>query len=1663
MPDELDEIAAQFRAPAAGGDELSKIAAEFHAEDRSTSETDAPEPAPTFGGMARAAGEVITAPSRYGAEAGRAAGEQVARDVPGKFGMDPSPEGIKQGGRIGATAGHFLGKGLELMGLSALMPGGAAAGEAALETLGQQAGRRALHSGLTMGADEAAQAAADGEGAGGVAKAGARGAAFGGALGVAGSVPGISEFYLSPRFQDGIMKAIMPRLLGTAAEAGVGVADSKARGGSNVDAAETGALFALFGYLNSGNFSARDRAAAMDSAIAKPVKAMVDAGAAPEQAVATARGALQQELGAIGQADAAIKAHPNFQKFLVELQVKIANEHPELSPEQAAVIADSEAAKLFMHGEVSLETLGKMKMDVKPGEAAKPEAEAWADAADPGAPAQAQIEGPEQVPDAEAQAMEQAVQAAQERGGGGDPGAIRAAMAMPPDRAEEAPPAEAAAPAEEDGDISFFTPADQAEEVLRGPATFEELAQGRKDAEAPVHELAPQDLAQRFPDASPEVQERLLRRVAQAGYPISPEAAKAFPGLQADIAEGARAAALKATQEEGGSTRPGSDLLKARGGIDSDVLKKNGEHSETKDIKGGVIKKGGFIQGWDHAAEMLHEAGLIRERDAEMAKEFIIDESRKPLERGMGPGAASKASLKVKARAPDLLPEEVLATLEAGGIKVGAKVPLIRGVKDPVFGKIAKGAEVKVLALDVEGGNAIIEYKDPANLIQTTDIAVVPVSAMAKVVRNAPPPETKPSEVKPAVKAATGIDKGEKTVKMTELEALKTKLSAEARGAQAAQEQADKTLRAKLKESSNKARGQMIEARKVLRHTIREAIINSHWEQATRNKIVEFARAFLPPAERGALLSTVANAKSPASLLRAFEKIDEKATASTNKKIMGDIRILADRMLNSKTFPISVKDKLRGVLDGIRIENWSKKTIEKVMLARDFVDTLAATGEDVEIPRRILDDIEKLSARPLEQLDPRMLEGILLDMRFLLEQGKDIRGAMKSLDDLRHNEAVEAIAASTKKISSHSTRQDVRGLRQKSLSFFKETRNKYLKVLDFFQEAGVSIRPNQVVVDEFGPEHRLHVFDPMDDGYSLMEVEYGKAVDFVNDLVAKYGVPTEERQDAITTVLMREQEGGREKMYQLGDTDETIDAVTLTPDERAIADALRGYLGDPARARRLAYAAAKLDNQEFKEVKNRWPMKTDFRAMARTAAERALNTAGNAEQSKMGAPLDEVLKNILELRRKNVDRGLLQERKEGAKQLIRRDIFGVFLDDIRQAAIITNLAEPLRRAKRIVMDPRYLESAGDVPQDFFVDLIDTIARDGMFPKTKVDVAVAAARYNLSRAYIWGMPHVGLLQLSMIGNAAGITGTGHAAAAMVADSKWDGFVKEHMPFVRQMRAGDVAVREVLDGKLLPGVFDGGFKHITAANEYAAEKTALMAYFQWCDVHGVEPDVKKPHPQGIAYARQVVGKAGSSPRLIDMPLALSRGRVTGRRELDRMLLQFAGDSLAKGGLAFETLLGRKGGSKTERAHRAAWLSAGVLYEAGVRTGWAKLVSATLLGLGVIGKAEFDKRAKRDDNYWRQAALSALDGIPPVGQFMRTVMNGSTPIPIMDVGIHGLKAMGGMFDRNANVRARALVDALAATAALVFGAPLTGAASQVIRAGMKESARKKEGGSW
>lgn len=1160
------------------------------------------------------------------------------------------------------------------------------------------------------------------------------------------------------------------------------------------------------------------------------------------------------------------------------------------------------------------------------------------------------------------------------------------------------------------------------------PSTDEERAVAKATAEVPTHlqELTKEGIDKRFPGAPEETRQRLLESVEEGRNNYLEKAAKAEmkTGSPVPLLDLARELGVNPKDQKGELDNLKNKQILRDDGLAPDLFLKSAKEA-------GILPEDADLNAL--YARFNAEVALGPKKNIKPGEGFRQSTTARGAgDMEKGPAGKKAVAMRVRARAQALMPEESAASLSNAKITVGGKAAILRNVDDPVFGKIKKGTEVTVVAADLEGGSILVEYTEAGKELAGSRVAVVPMEAVADVVRAEKAPTPKPAAVKAAVEKSTGVKPKEDEILIS--------------GA--------KALREVLRASSKAAR----EAGDFVRRTLtREMAISNNWSQAIRNKVVAYAKDVLPDGKRGAVLSarewgallaSAAKAKSPQDLFKAFRNIDKLADKLYRKGAMADIKILAERMLEKKWFPVELRPLVREVIEDVRLENWSQKTLDRLQAQSEFIDHLRATGENVDVPKSLLEEIGKLAKRPLSELAREDLDDIRDHLTFLLRLGKDVSKSKAAVKEMRRQEDLDELLKGASSLNmgefyseTHSEKH-VRGT--PALSWWKKTKNEINKVIDFFQEAGVYLDAVQAIATHESDAAYRIIYKRIQRAFIPVVDEMNKASDSLEGMIEKHGLLNDEERFRIIIVAVRDQNDVRPHLHKMDVTDEEIDSTELSSKEQAYLDWARALFNDPKHKKMLARAAAEIEGREFVPEDNYFPLM--FTKERKTVTVDAKTS---------------IIEDV-DMLRKNVNRGQLIERQAGAARELRTDFESMVLETVRKGAVIKHLAVQLLESSSLIGDTKYLEARGAMRQEFWKEYIDVLARWGHRPMSRWEGILNSGRKNLAKAVLSFKPHIGLLQLSSFGNIGTVVGGENMADALSAGPEWDGFVDGNMPLIYGRKGGGPGYQEILSGANLSKIDKAAFYHIIEMDHFAAERGALAAYFQYLDQHGLPRDPKNIVPEGLAYAQGVVGSRMASPWLLDMPLALSRGGV-----LAKSLLQFQSEGLSKFSILRHDVLGKRGGSAKDRASDLLWLGAAAGYATGVRGAWVTLVLGILYGLGAITKKQYDDQVNAKNLIWKSLMLEAASALPAVGGIASSMTFGSSPVPILSVGSDvfkgGIEMAQGIIGGKRIKAQRGLVKTLTATAAIlgVRGSGIVGYVARQPTRGIQDKKAKKSGG--
>lgn len=259
---------------------------------------------------------------------------------------------------------------------------------------------------------------------------------------------------------------------------------------------------------------------------------------------------------------------------------------------------------------------------------------------------------------------------------------------------------------------------------------------------------------------------------------------------------------------------------------------------------------------------------------------------------------------------------------------------------------------------------------------------------------------------------------------------------------------------------------------------------------------------------------------------------------------------------------------------------------------------------------------------------------------------------------------------------------------------------------------------------------------------------------------------------------------------------------------------------------------------------------------------------------------------------KNVEAGFTKARVGGGKA-IKVNAMDVFLKHTDNTSYLLELGEKTKILGEIAATDRYKELVGDAGQLMVREWLDTIARKGgasgaseiaILDTLRKNVGIGILGLKLSTIAI--QPTAFIDGMGFIGARYGMRG----ATDFITKSEWRKFVSE-MPEIKDRMGGEFALRELTDKNWFQNIQRKGFIPLQVLDQMTAGSVAAGAYTKKMTELGKAIDLTMPFDkEALAYAQLAVRRTQSSGSFKDVPLAISRGNLTGNRSLDRAILQF-----------------------------------------------------------------------------------------------------------------------------------------------------------------------------
>lgn len=750
-------------------------------------------------------------------------------------------------------------------------------------------------------------------------------------------------------------------------------------------------------------------------------------------------------------------------------------------------------------------------------------------------------------------------------------------------------------------------------------------------------------------------------------------------------------------------------------------------------------------------------------------------------------------------------------------------------------------------------------------------------------------------------------------------------------------------------------------------------------EQIARIKkqLIDYANMVLPKSERGAFIVAVSDVKTQKQLQKQLDRINEYAKAYEKRRLIKDIKKQVRKISDSKSIAVDYIQKIQDFIDEYELKGHTEATTKKLQATKEFIEREAAAGRNVDMPTYVLEALDILSRKPIDELSVADLQNIADKIDTMARLGKTKLRSRRAAEKMQKAKDLQSIKESSKPIKSRKIKEG--NVIIGKLNTIDNFLNGVKKLLNFAQMRDLAITPMDAVIDYLdGAQNYLGA------NYRIfkrrIDVVYSMYLNMKDDILKRADAKANElnldkdSMERIGLHAVNMQEGGPEKLLSFF-TQEQIDSVRLTDNELAFYKFMRKEL-DALRPS-IEKVMREVYNQPLGEVENYFPFMTDFEAMS-----------DKEIRDRFG---DKVITHYDTLK-KNVEMGFTKKRVGGDLR-VKLNAADVFARHIDNAAYLINVGKETKYLGELAKTDEYGQAVGDVGQEVMREWIDLVARKGQTQSDRINMLDIARNYTGMVALGFKLSSA-LVQVTALMDGAALIG-GHAFSGfknIVTDSEWRAFVMENMPELRN-RVGDDPAFQGFKDKNWKGITDIAYAPLKTLDKFTASGVAAGAYMKYCEDNDIVVDLANPDPEAITYAQKMMRRTQASSQFKDLPLAVSKGKLTGNISVDKLILQFQSFMLNRWSLIRHDLYraGIKGTNKKQAVNIAMWLVAANFAELGIRK-MSKEMIAALTGEELPEDDE--------DKEFLSNLGQILQNVPFVGSIYYSMLYDDLPVPSLSM---------------------------------------------------------------
>ncbi len=813
--------------------------------------------------------------------------------------------------------------------------------------------------------------------------------------------------------------------------------------------------------------------------------------------------------------------------------------------------------------------------------------------------------------------------------------------------------------------------------------------------------------------------------------------------------------------------------------------------------------------------------------------------------------------------------------------------------------------------------------------------------------------------------------------------------------------------------------------------------------QDIKSDIISYVKKNLDTADQGKALVMVRDAKTAKNLTKAFARVNRWAEEAEKKALRNEVLKAQKRIAESGSVAIEYQKRIKEVVSGMELRGKRESTLERLRATAEFLRGEVAKGNDVEIPRRVLKALETLSRKPFEEVTKSELRGALSEMEMLEGVGEAKLRTRQSIVDFQKERVISDVESQG--AGKLENIPEIRPAIGERLTATQKMRNALSTMMNQAARIDRAITPMDAVFDlldggkaTYEGANFSHFKAPVDAGYGRYITRRNALQEPVVDLATQYDLG-DTNFERIGIVAAREQDGGIEKLVSSGFTEPEVNAVKLTAQEQEVLDLMRSTFD--SQFPEIQDVMRRVYNKPVEKVKNYFSFMTDWKAMDEAEV---FERFGSIGPEQYGAP------------KKNVEAGFTKSRVGGG-QKIKVNALDVFLKHTDNTSYLLELGETTKMLGEIAASPKYAELVGDAGQLIVREWVDTIARKGGAAGASEIALLDVLRKNVGIGILGLKLSTVAIQPTSLIDGMGFIGAGYGmrgATEFSTDPSWRAFVGK-MPEISDRLGGEFAIRELSKDDWLENIQLKGFIPMQALDQMTAGMVAAGAYIRKMEELGLAVDLAGPYNQeALAYAQLAVRRTQSTGAFKDVPLAISRGALTGNRSLDRAFLQFQNFLLNRWSRIRHDAF--RAGIRTKDPKKAIPILTAMLMAAvaasGVRLGVNKITDF------ITGREDKDSVA---EDLARNFIFELTGNVPFLGTAMSMAMYDGEMFPLLDAPKGVISGLGRAISaKSPRAKLRGLTEFAGSTGALL-GIPGSRQAEQLVSGALQDKKGKSESG--